>query len=130
MRSDTKWRWIYGGAAVVFLAAGLFHLLQGSVLGLAAVLSAVLIIVGLVVGLRWPSRYRWGWLARTCGAFTGIACLLALVLGSFSWGGAFALGAWTISIASALNAFFNHDSAENTPSAAADPSQGREEAAP
>lgn len=50
MRSDTTWRWIYGGAVVVFLAAGLFHLLHGSVLGLAAILSAVLIAAGLLWG--------------------------------------------------------------------------------
>jgi hypothetical protein len=130
MRSDTRWRWIYGGAAAVFLGAGLLQLLQGSLLGLAAVLSAALIVTGLVVWLRWPSRDRWGRLARTCGAITGIAWLLALVLGLFSWGGAFSLGAWTVGIAGALNAFFNNDSAEHTPGTAVNPPPGREKAAP
>jgi O-antigen/teichoic acid export membrane protein len=109
MRKDSTWQWTYTGLAAALLIAGLFHLGQGSPLGWAAVISAVLLLIGVVVWRRWPRRYRGGRFMRVCGVYAGIIWFIALIFGVLGWAGEFSWGAWGAGIGVAIFAVWGAD---------------------
>ncbi len=94
MGADGIWQWICGGLGATVLIAGLVQLVQGALLGWAAVIAAVLLLFGVLVWRRWPMRYRWGRFMRVCGVYIGSIWFIALMLGVLGWGGEFSWAAW------------------------------------
>ncbi|WP_298045119.1 hypothetical protein [uncultured Citricoccus sp.] len=94
MGADGIWQWIFGGLAATVLISGLAQLMQGAMLGWAAVIAAVLLLLGVLVWRRWPTRYRWGRFMRVCGVYIGFIWLIALMLEVLGWDGEFSWAAW------------------------------------
>ena len=104
MARKTIPRWIYPVAAAVFLFAGLLQLFLGLPLGWAAVIAAVLTGTGLALVVR----VRWGWLVATWGLMTGIAWLLATLMGLLGRGYDFYFAGWGVGIAMATYFYWQY----------------------
>ena len=85
----------YTAAAAVSLVAGAVQLVQGSQLGWAAVLAAVVTFIGLALATR---STLWGQLLVGRGLLTSLAWLIAVLSGLLGRSGDFPFAGWMVGI--------------------------------
>lgn len=94
MSRRALYRRIYAVAAGLFLVSGLSQLFRGCPLGWAAIVAAVLIVLGFIVAVR----THWGRLIAYWGLVTGFAWLLTVLRGLIGWAYDFPYAGWTTAI--------------------------------